>query len=505
MIAGRYSLDRELGRGGMGAVWLGRDEVLGREVAVKRLGLAPGAESPDLERAEREARLAARLSHPHVVAVYDLVDEEQQQYLVMEYVEGTNLSGLLRARGPLLPDAAAALLGQAADALAAAHAAGIVHRDVKPSNMLVGEDGQLKLSDFGIARADADASLTQTGLVTGSPAYLAPEVASGGTATDASDVWSLGASLFHALTGHPPYEVTDNVLVALFRIVHEEPPRVPDPGWLGPVLEATMHRDPAARWSMAQVRDFLLEGPSTVGGAVGLPEGAVDTAALPAAEAVRATAAAGGDRTDGTQLLSAVPAVTTGPQPVVAPSSPGSPDSPGRAAGTHAAAATASPHRRRGRTGLVLLGLVAGAAVIVLAFVLGQGRGGEPAEQQSPTVAASPSESAPPEPDVVTEQDLEEFATSYVQTAAADPEAGFELLTPPYQEASRGLEGYTGFWGGVREVTGFSIRGSDAGAGTVTYEYSYVLRNGQRRTDVVELTLEQQQDGSLLIAGASTI
>jgi len=479
----------------MGAVWLGRDEVLGREVAVKRLGLAPGAESPDLERAEREARLAARLSHPHVVAVYDLVDEEEQQYLVMEYVEGTNLSGLLRARGPLLPDAAAALLGQAADALAAAHEAGIVHRDVKPSNMLVGEDGQLKLSDFGIARADADASLTQTGLVTGSPAYLAPEVASGGTATDASDVWSLGASLFHALTGHPPYEVTDNVLGALFRIVHEEPPRVPDPGWLGPVLEATMHRDPAARWSMAQVRDFLLEGPSSVGGAVGLPEGAEASAALPAAEAVRAPAAAQGDHHEGTQVLAAMPAVTTGAQPVVAPSSPGS----------AAAAATGSPHRRRRRTVPVLLGLVAGAAVIVLAFVLGQGSGDEGPQEPVAPAASDPSQEAPAEPEPVTDEDLEQFATSYVETAVADPEAGFALLTPPYQQASRGLDGYTGFWGGVREVTGFSIRGTDTEQGTVTYEYSYVLGNGQRRSDVVELTLEQQPDGSLLIAGARTI
>ncbi|HEY0952797.1 serine/threonine-protein kinase, partial [Nocardioides sp.] len=262
MIAGRYTLEREVGRGGMGAVWLGVDQVLGRQVALKRVGMAPGVATPDLARAEREARLAARLNHPHVVAVYDLVLEGDEQWLVMEYVEGSTLAELVRRDGAMTPDQAAAVLGQAADALAAAHAAGIVHRDVKPSNILVGPDGQVKLSDFGIARAEADATLTQTGLVTGSPAYLSPEVASGEQATDASDVWSLGATLFHALAGHPPYEVGDNVLGALYRIVHEEPPRLPDAGWLSPLLLATMSRDPRDRWSMARVRDVLAAGSS---------------------------------------------------------------------------------------------------------------------------------------------------------------------------------------------------------------------------------------------------
>ena len=236
MIGGRYSLDREIGRGGMGAVWLGRDEVLGREVAIKRIGHQPGGTSPDLVRAEREARIAARVNHPHVVAVFDLVQEGDQQWLVMEYVDGPTLAELIREQGPMSPDRAAAILAQAAEALSAAHAAGVVHRDVKPSNILVTPEGQVKLSDFGIARAEADASLTQTGLVTGSPAYLAPEVASGQLATPASDVWSLGATLFHTLAGEPPYDVGDNVLGALYRIVHEEPPRLDDAGWLAPLV-----------------------------------------------------------------------------------------------------------------------------------------------------------------------------------------------------------------------------------------------------------------------------
>jgi serine/threonine protein kinase len=239
-IAGRYTVGREVGRGGMGAVWLGTDRVLGRQVALKRLGLAPGVGTPEVERAEREARLAARLNHPHVVAVFDLVEDGADHWLVMEYVEGRTLAELVRAEGPLSPDEAAPLLRQAADALAAAHESGIVHRDVKPSNILVTAEGQVKLSDFGIARAEADSSLTQTGLVTGSPAYLAPEVASGQQATAAADVWSLGATTFHALAGHPPYEVGDNVMGALYRIVHEDPPRLLSAGWLAPLLVMTL-------------------------------------------------------------------------------------------------------------------------------------------------------------------------------------------------------------------------------------------------------------------------
>ena len=144
VVAGRYDLEREIGRGGMGAVWLGRDTVLGRDVALKRIGLLPGATTPDLERAEREARLAARLNHPHVVAVFDLVEDEGDTWLVMEYVEGITLSALIARDGALSSDQAAPLVRQAADALTAAHAAGIVHRDVKPSNIMVMKGGMAK-------------------------------------------------------------------------------------------------------------------------------------------------------------------------------------------------------------------------------------------------------------------------------------------------------------------------------------------------------------------------
>ncbi len=150
-----------------------------------------------------------------------------------------------------------------------------MHRDVKPSNILVRDDGHVKLSDFGIARNSADASLTQTGMVTGSPAYLAPEVATGRPATPASDVWSLGATLFHALAGRPPYDVGDNVLGALYQIVNEPPPRLPEPGDMEPVLLATMAHDPARRWSMddvARALETLASAPVTVPPVAGGPD-----------------------------------------------------------------------------------------------------------------------------------------------------------------------------------------------------------------------------------------
>ncbi|MCW2765442.1 MAG: serine/threonine protein kinase [Nocardioides sp.] len=474
MIAGRYSLGREIGRGGMGAVWLGRDEVLGRAVALKRVGMMPGGSSPDLERAEREAKLAARLNHPHVVAVFDFVKEADHQWLVMEYVDGVTLAELVRNGGPIPPDQAAPLLAQVVDALAAAHAVGIVHRDVKPSNILVTQAGQVKLSDFGIARAEADASLTQTGLVTGSPAYLAPEVASGGTATDASDVWSLGATLYHALAGHPPYEVGDNLLGAMYRIVHEDPPRLANAGWLAPLLDSTMTREPEHRWSMRDVHDFLTAGP----------------AAATSARKARAAAAAGApaDSRQDTRVLSqVVPPVppTTPPTRVVTPLPP-----------------APMPHRkRRGVLPLTLIGaVVAVVLLIALAYTLGGGGGGGNGGNTGPSAkpAGGSTKTSDANATRATVAGMEDFIGTYLSTVTADPRAAFEMLTPEFQVASGNLSGYEGFWETVKKAKLLSIE-ADPNALTVHYSVEYNRAGDGKSTDETTLQLTYNH-GSYLIA-----
>jgi eukaryotic-like serine/threonine-protein kinase len=485
VIAGRYTLEAEIGRGGMGAVWRGRDEVLGRIVALKRIGVAPGGITPDALRAEREAKLAAKLNHANVVAVFDLVSEasadgQSQQWLVMEYVEGTNLSELVRADGRLTPDQAAPILAQTASALAAAHGAGIVHRDVKPSNILVAPDGQVKLSDFGIARTSTDSALTQTGLVTGSPAYLSPEVASGQPATPASDVWSWGATLYHALEGRPPYEIGDSLLGALYRIVHEEPPRPQAAGWLTPVLEATMTREPAHRWSIAEAQQFLEAGPDAV------------TAAAPTAGLAdiglggvgRTRSYDDGPDAQGTRVLPLLTRTASPPPTPVVPAPTPRPTGPG-------------PRRRRW---LVALGAaVALVLAMAIAFEIGlNGDDDDKASSDNPSaVASSPqtSESG----DTPTEDGMASFVENYIETAVSDPRQAFDMLTPGFQEQSGGIKGYEGFWGGVRSAEVLSIQ-ADPDTLEVRYNYRFVRPPSGPDEDTVTLQLTFE-NGTYLIDG----
>lgn len=506
MIAGRYTLDEQIGRGGMGVVWRGQDTLLGRPVAVKRMGLTPGSDTVDHDRAEREARLAAQLNHPHVVAVYDMVDHDGQQYLVMEHVDGTSLAGLLALRGALDADEAASVASQVAEALATAHEAGIVHRDVKPSNILLTEDGAAKLSDFGIARAQADAALTQTGLVTGSPAYLAPEVATGRPATAASDVWSLGATCFHVVAGRPPYEVKDNVLGAMYRIVHDEPPRLED-GPMAPVVARMMSHDAADRPSMREVvRELAALDRLPVRGA-DRPDAEAPTQLAPAAALLPVRDP---DPAPTEQVAALAPASEHGEPTALWQEDTGRQeavpheDGPAPPLGGHRRD-DAAPDRRP-----LLWAAVAVVVIIAFAAAAILGRGDSPVPDdvagqestQAPAPADEP-EDEPSEPAGPTADDLEAFARDYVQVAATDAPAGFARLTPGYQAESGGLEGYEGFWGSVTNPQIDDVRG-DPDDLTVTYDYSYDVEGAERRSETVRLRLEQDGD-TFLIAGADSI
>ena len=207
VAGGRYRLGHPLGHGGMATVYLARDTELDRPVAVKVLAENAAGDDGLRKRFLREARLAARLSHPNVVGVFDAGEDDGRPFLVMEHVEGETLADLLARRVKLPAEEVRGLGQQAARGLAHAHSAGLVHRDVKPQNLLLREDGTLKIADFGIARAAEGTALTQAGTVLGTAAYLAPEQALGEQATPASDVYSLGAVLYELLTGRPPIEV----------------------------------------------------------------------------------------------------------------------------------------------------------------------------------------------------------------------------------------------------------------------------------------------------------
>ncbi|MBO3746472.1 protein kinase [Streptosporangiaceae bacterium NEAU-GS5] len=257
LLAGRYRLDVRLGAGGMGEVWRGEDTVLARTVAVKVL--LPGRfNDPGFAvRFQGEARAMATVNHPGVVDVYDygvtdVPGDGPTAFLVMEFVDGEPLDRLLMRLGRIAPEPAMELIAQAAGALQAVHERGIVHRDVKPGNLLVRPDGTLVLTDFGIARADAASRLTDAGMVLGTAAYCAPEQAEGQPVTPSVDVYALGIVAYECLAGHRPFDGDTPVTIALKHIREEPPPLPPDvPAPVRAVVEGALRKDPAVRWHSA--------------------------------------------------------------------------------------------------------------------------------------------------------------------------------------------------------------------------------------------------------------
>jgi eukaryotic-like serine/threonine-protein kinase len=291
LVGARYALEAPIGSGGMGTVWRAEDRLLQRAVAVKEVQLPPTV--PANERAVtrsrvlREARAAARISHPGAVIVYDVIEEDGSPYIVMELVEAPTLEDVVRTDGPLDEGRAARLGLEILGALEAAHAQDIVHRDVKPANVMLPETGHAKLADFGIASVKGDPRLTATGLVLGSPSYMAPEQAKEDVTGAASDLWSLGATLYFAVEGEPPFD-RGQAIPTLTAVVGEEPRPTRKARALQPVIEALLAKDPSERPSPVVLRRMLEQ--ALDGGAPTQPAGPRDVPVPVVTEAASAPA-----------------------------------------------------------------------------------------------------------------------------------------------------------------------------------------------------------------------
>jgi serine/threonine protein kinase len=274
LIAGRYRLLEPVGSGGMGRVWLARDEMLDRDVAVKEFvppdWMTDEEKTRLRDRTLREARSAGRLNHPHVVRVYDVVHADGLPWIVMEYVASRSLHQVINEDGPYSPVAAARIGLAVLDALSAAHRAGVLHRDVKPHNVLIGLDGRVVLTDFGLATFVDDGSVTGPGLVVGSPQYVSPERARDGASTVESDMWSLGATLYAAVEGRSPY-ARETAMATLMALATEEPDPPERAGLLSPVLLGLLRHEPETRLTASEVDRRLRMVVSAAPGAGGVP------------------------------------------------------------------------------------------------------------------------------------------------------------------------------------------------------------------------------------------
>lgn len=487
LIAGRYRLDSELGRGAMGVVWLARDERLGRTVAVKELKASFGLSSTQVEqthlRARREARIAARLHHASAVAVYDVAEHEGAPYLVMEYVPSRSLSEALAADGALDPEQAAEIGVQLASALAAAHEAGIVHRDVKPGNILLTEDGKAKLTDFGISRAVGDVTVTGTGEMLGTPAYVAPEVAQGRAATAASDVFSLGATLYAAVEGMPPFETGPTVMALLLRIVNGE---MRPPERCGPLTDTLlwmMQTDPLHRPGMERARRALQGAANAANAAVPAAE-AVSTLPIPANEPEPAPSAAesapSAEAPEGAR-----DAVAAAP-----PKQSKQSEKPNKVANT--VAAVTNPRRRMLPFALMAVAAVLTAGIVAAIVATNSPSGPHTAAPSTPThtptthpsaskTAASVSASAGASsaaatatgtatPDVATQ--LVSAIADYYKLMPGNLNEAWNYLTPAYQVSpAGGMSGYREFWGKMQSVTATDIVASPPSTVVATITY----------------------------------
>jgi serine/threonine protein kinase len=491
IIAGRYRVEREVGRGGMGSVWLCRDELLGRQVAVKQVGHLPGESTPDLARAMREARSSAPLNHRNVVSIYDAIEEGDHIWLVMEYVAGRTLAQIMADDGPLLPERAAWLGAQVADGLAAAHARGTVHRDVKPGNILVTDDDHAKISDFGISRTTGDPTLTQSGMVSGTPAYFSPQLARGEEPTPADDVWALGATLYAAVEGRPAFPEQRNAIAMLSTIVSDTPLRLERASFLTEPVGRMLDPDPASRWAMADVAHALhrLHDEHDSSGTR------------------EATAVAAGASPTSRPAPEPTPTATPAPTPTPTP------------AATPAPAPPAGRPRRRGGV-LVALAVLLLVALGLGAYLLNPG-GADDTDRQSdrgpgssssssgqagdqPSDDTSTSTSPAPEPSESSEStgtpastgSRAKFVEGYYDLLPDDTEGGWSLLSPEFQSEAGPYDEYDGFWSSIDAVTVEDT--APAGPDAVDVTLTYISSDGSTDQEVRRIFLERGDSGYLI-------
>jgi serine/threonine protein kinase len=508
LVAGRYRLQSQIAGGGMGTVWLARDELLGRQVAIKQVLTRSGTDVQEADqqrqRALREGRIAARLSHPHAISVYDVALEEGQPWLVMEYLPSRSLATVLAEDGALRADQVAQIGAQVADALAATHAAGIVHRDVKPANILIGQggpvEGLVKITDFGISHASGDVTLTQTGQITGTPAYLAPEVAQGQPMTEASDVFSLGATLYTCIEGQPPFGVEDNALGMLHRVAGGQivPPQRTGP--LTPTLLRMLAPEPGDRRSMVEIRDELATHAAGRSG---------DTTTVLLARTDVGSSDPQRNRT-ATFAPPTPPPSTPPPAPPAAVQGPAPDGVPPR-----------TPARRRGRAwwiaavlvGALLAGLIAFWAVGTdpsddrsnaqdtppatssSAEPTPEETDGSSAESAAPTTAEQTTET-PADGDPLTAANIEKFLVEYHALVLTDPRAAYARTGPTLRSAIS-EEDYVEYWQQFEDVRIRDIQAID-GQNTATATLELRFREGGEETGTHLFTFVVQ-DGELIL------
>lgn len=568
LVAERYRLVKMLGAGGMGIVWQAWDTRLRRPVALKMLRTQPELTDEErqiaTDRAMREAQITAGLHHPHAVTVYDVVEHDDQPCIVMQLLESTPLSELLRERGAFPPDETARIGAQVASALAAAHRLKIVHRDVKPGNILITADGSAMISDFGISHALGDATITATGMIHGTPAYLAPEVARGLPTSFASDVFSLGSTLYAVVEGEPPFGTDRNSIALLHRVARGGYPAPRRAGPLAPLLRKMLAAQPKRRPSMESVADALAdiggeEGAGERGAAAGLvalgfdaptvgqpvPEAETEVPVVEtvAPEAETVAPADPGPATPPTERLptgATVPideatardvhAAETerlAPAPAAAGASAAVSEHPTVPAEGDRATAPGTTRRRAGVIAGVLALLVAVGLGAAFLFASVQGDPGvadpatsetadaDPAptsepETESPAASTPQSTAPPPEEQpeptpapVTPEQRVVDTIAGYYALMPEDRESAWPLMTADYQENhAGGRDGYEAFWSQVADltVTDVSASGPDSGQATLTYTF----RDGRVVEEVTAYRF-QDEGGVLKIAASDVI